>query len=226
MTYAASNSEQEYETFLKKEQERKRDDERQRELLSERLQESSKRLEQAAKENEERAQRERVGHDQKNTLPFSEPIAIEICERVSSGELLINMCVDEHLPTVRRVTQWLRENNDFALLYKDSIGDRLTIFEEEVIKIADDASRDFREVVPNGRTVRVLDGDAIARAKLRVEVRLKHLRAYKPSLWNESSTLNVKSAGDDVADMSTEELERKIRDLEEKNESVKEPRAA
>ena len=28
----------------------------------------------------------------KGTLPFSEPLAIEICERVSSGELLINIC--------------------------------------------------------------------------------------------------------------------------------------
>ena len=58
-----------------------------------------------------------------------------------------------------------------------------------MIKIADDASRDFRDVVRNGRTVRVLDGDAIARAKLRVEVRLKHLKAYKLSLWGEQSTL-------------------------------------
>jgi terminase small subunit-like protein len=125
----------------------------------------------------------------KGTLPFSEPLAIEMCERVSSGELLISICGDEHLPTVRRVTQWLRESPEFAALYKDSINDRLTIFEEEVIKIADDASRDFRDVVRNGRTTRVLDGDAIARAKLRVEIRLKHLRAFKPSIWGESQTL-------------------------------------
>lgn len=74
---------------------------------------------------------------------------------------------------MRRVTQWLRESPEFAALYKDSINDRLTIFEEEVIKIADDASRDWREVMRNGRSTRVLDGDAIARAKLRVEVQFK-----------------------------------------------------
>jgi hypothetical protein len=127
---------------------------------------------------------------------------------------------------VRRVTQWLRENNDFALLYKDSINDRLTIFEEEVIKIADDASRDFRDVVRNGRTVRVLDGDAIARAKLRVEVRLKHLKAYKPNLWGEQSTLNVKSDPHDIENMSSEELEKKIAELESKESTVKEEKAA
>jgi hypothetical protein len=161
----------------------------------------------------------------KGTLPFSEPLAIEICERISSGELLINICVDEHMPTVRRVTQWLRESPEFAALYKDSISDRLTIFEEEVIKIADDASRDFRDVVRNGRTVRVLDGEAIARAKLRVEIRLKHLRAFKPSIWGEQSTLNVKS-GDttDIDNMTSEELSAKIRELEIKDRVVNQDR--
>jgi hypothetical protein len=150
----------------------------------------------------------------KSTLQYSEPLAIEVAERVSSGELLINICRDEHLPTVRRVTQWLRENSDFSLLYKDSINDRLTIFEEEVIKIADDASRDFRDVVRNGRTVRVLDGDAIARAKLRVEVRLKHLKAYKPLIWGETSTLNVRSSDqNDIDNMSQEEMDKKIEKL-------------
>jgi hypothetical protein len=160
-------------------------------------------------------------------LPFSEPLAIEICERVSSGELLINICLDEHLPTVRRVTQWLRENQEFTALYRDSISDRLGIFEEQVIQIADDASRDFRDVVRNGRTVRVLDGDAIARAKLRVEVRLKHLKAYKPSIWGETSTLNVKSSDpNDIDNMTTEEMDKKIEELELKDAVVREPRAA
>jgi hypothetical protein len=161
----------------------------------------------------------------KGTLPFSEPLAIEICERVSSGELLINICADEHMPTVRRVTQWLRKSPEFAALYKDSINDRLTIFEEEVIKIADDASRDFRDVVRNGRTARVLDGDAIARAKLRVEVRLKHLKAYKPSIWGEQSTLNVKQSEPlDLDQMTTEELAAKIAELEHKDRVVNEDR--
>jgi hypothetical protein len=160
----------------------------------------------------------------KGTLPFSEPLAIEICERVSSGELLINICADEHMPTVRRVTQWLRENLEFAALYRDSINDRLTIFEEEVIKIADDASRDFREVIKGGRSVRVLDGEAIARAKLRVEVRFRHLKAYKPSLWAEQSTLNVKSDPNDIDQMTNEELAAKLAELEHKDRVVKDDR--
>jgi hypothetical protein len=160
----------------------------------------------------------------KGTLSFSEPLAIEVCERVSSGELLINICVDEHMPTVRRVTQWIKENPEFAALYKESINDRLTIFEEEVIKIADDASRDFRDVVRHGRPTRVLDGEAIARAKLRVEVRFRHLKAGNPGKWGDSTTIISKSEDDTIAAMPLDELENKLAELEHKDRVVKEDR--
>jgi hypothetical protein len=163
----------------------------------------------------------------RGTLPFTEALAIEICERVSSGELLIDICAAEHLPTVRRTLQWIKESSEFAALYRDSVNDRLTIFEEEVIKIADDAARDFKDVVRHGRPARVLDGDAIARAKLRVEVRFRHLKAFKPSLWAEQSTLHLKqSDATDIDNMTSEELSRKIADLEMKDRIVNSDRGA
>jgi hypothetical protein len=183
------------------------------------------RAEQAKIEREAAKQQEAELNRQKSALPYAEPLAIEIAERVSSGELLINVCADEHMPTVRRVTQWLQESSEFSILYKGSINDRLTIFEEEVIKIADDASRDFRDVVRGGRTVRVVDGEAIARAKLRVEVRFRHLKAGNPSKWGDQQTIVTKD-GNELDHMSLNELESKIAELEFKDRVVKEPRAA
>jgi hypothetical protein len=154
----------------------------------------------------------------KSTLPYSEALAQEIAERVSCGELLICICNDDHLPTMRRCKQWMNEHEDFAMLYKGSLNDRLDIFEEQVIQIADDASRDFKEVTRNGRTVRVLDGEAIARAKLRVEVRFRHLKAGRPNKWGDVSTLNVKSQDPmDCSNLSTEELERRLAEIEVKD---------
>jgi hypothetical protein len=63
----------------------------------------------------------------KGTLAYSEPLALEICERISSGELLINIAIDPHMPTVRRFDQWLNENVEFKGLYGASITDRLNI---------------------------------------------------------------------------------------------------
>ena len=100
-----------------------------------------------------------------------------------------------------------------------------SIFFLEIIRIADDATRDFRDVVRGGRMVRVPDGEQIARAKLRTEIRLKHLRAFRPSIWGEAQTINVKS-GDatDIENMSNEELSAKLSELETKERVVNEDR--
>jgi len=129
----------------------------------------------------------------KDQIDYTEELATEICERISAGELLINICKDSHMPTVRRCSAWLKTEADFQALYNMAIADRLTIFEEEVISIADDAARDMKEIIKSGKTIKVQDADVIARAKLRVEVRFRHLKAGRPGKWGDSTTLITKS---------------------------------
>ena len=166
------------------------------------------------KERLERAEQERINklNELKNAAPYSEKIAQEICERISIGELLICICHDEHMPTQRRCNQWLKEHSDFAALYKESLNDRLSVFEEEVLYIADDMKNDFKTITKNGKSRRIVDPEVIMRAKLRIEVRFRHLKAGNPAKWGEQSTLITKS-GDDVSDMSQDELERKLAEL-------------
>jgi hypothetical protein len=171
---------------------------------------------------ERKRQEERERYNIRNAMPYSEALAQEICERISCGELLLIICDDEHLPTMRRCKQWMNEHEDFHALYKDSLNDGLDIFEEQVIQIADDASRDFKVVARSGRTVRVLDGEAIARAKLRVEVRFRHLKAGRPNKWGDSTTLNVKSEDSlDASNLSDEALEKRLADMEIKDRIMK-----
>jgi hypothetical protein len=151
----------------------------------------------------------------KESLPYSDQLAQEICERIAVGELLINICDDEHLPTMRRTNQWLREHTEFQQLYQSAINDRLSVFEEQVIQIADDMRRDFKTVVKNGLEKRVPDPEMVARARIRIEVRFRHLKAGRPQKWGDSSTLTVKNADPfDTANISAEELERQIADIE------------
>jgi hypothetical protein len=155
---------------------------------------------------------------EKEALPYSDAHPQEICERVAVGELLINICLDEHLPTMRRCNQWLRQYPEFNQLYQSAINDRLNIFEEEVIKIADDMKHDFRTVIKNGVEKRVSDPEMVARAKLRIEVRFRHLKAMHPQRWGETSTLITKSANEfDPSTFTQEELERQIADIESKS---------
>jgi|GEM_PF-3359984 hypothetical protein len=157
----------------------------------------------------------------KDQIDYTEELATEICERISAGELLINICKDSHMPTVRRCSAWLKTEADFQALYNMAIADRLTIFEEEVISIADDAARDMKEIIKSGKTIKVQDADVIARAKLRVEVRFRHLKAGRPGKWGDSTTLITKSEDENIADMPLPELEKKIAELELKDRVVK-----
>jgi hypothetical protein len=157
----------------------------------------------------------------KDKINYTEELATEICERISAGELLINICHDSHMPTVRRCSAWLKAESDFQALYNMAIADRLTIFEEEVISIADDAANDLKEIIKSGKKIKVQDADVIARAKLRVEVRFRHLKAGRPQKWGDSTTIISKSEEENIAEMPLPELEKKIAELELKDRVVK-----
>jgi hypothetical protein len=181
-------------------------------------QEREKRLEKN-RQTQERIERERLDKLRviKENLEFSDALAQEICERVSAGELLTIICREDNTPTMRRCNQWLKEYSEFSTLMDMAKSDRLSIFEEEVIEIADDMKSDFKTVIKNGKEKRIIDPEAIARAKLRIEVRFKHLKSGRPQRWGDVSTLIAKSDDPfDVSNMTAEELEKKIADLDTK----------
>jgi hypothetical protein len=117
---------------------------------------------------------------EKEEMKYTERKAQEICERIAAGEFLIHICKDEDLPTVRGCNQWLKEHSGFKALYNEAILDRLSIFEDEVVTIPDEAAKDYEEVEIKGVTRNILDPTKISSAKLRVEVRFRHLKACKP----------------------------------------------
>jgi hypothetical protein len=160
---------------------------------------------------------------ERDTLPYSEVVAQRMCERISAGELLINICSDDDMPTLRQCNNWLSGHGDFNMLYQSALNDRLGIFEEEVIKISDESARDFDLVtMKNGSEKRVLDPARVTSAKLRIEVRFRHLRAMRPAKWGDVSTLVTKSEDpNDTANLSNDELERRIADIELKDRTFK-----
>jgi hypothetical protein len=175
---------------------------------------------QAQRDEQERIERARFEERRaiRENLEFSDALAQTICERVSAGELLTIICREDDMPTMRRCNQWLKEYSDFSTLMDMAKSDRLSIFEEEVIEIADDMKSDFKTVIKNGKEKRIIDPEAIARAKLRIEVRFKHLKSGRPQRWGDVSTLITKSDDPfDVSNMTEEELEKKIADWDIKD---------
>jgi hypothetical protein len=185
--------------------------------------EKEKRLNKKRMEQEriERERAERV-NAAKDAITYSDAIAQTICERISSGELLTIVCRDDDMPTMRRVQRWLKEYPEFQAVFNMSIQDRLFVFEEQVIEIADDMKNDFKTVIENGKEKRVADPDMVARAKLRIEVRFRHLKSGKPNKWGDVGTLNVRNDDKENLDnISTDELERRLADMEAKDRILK-----
>lgn len=171
-----------------------------------------KRLEEREQEKTQQQQFEIA--KRKEALPYSDAIATEICHRISAGELLIDICKDEGMPFPRLVMRWKALHADFAHLFKLAIGDRLDMFEEQIIQISDDASCDL---TANGKP----NSTGVVRAKVRIDTRLRHLKAYRPERWGEAVTVkNVDTRDEDLSQLDDAQLEQRIADLERKSASV------
>lgn len=190
--------------------------------------------EKEAREQAKEQQRQRLEQDrmarlmrQKDAIQYTDEVAQEICERVSIGELLIDICEMENMPSMRRCKQWLNQNAEFNMLYKSARDDRLDVFEEQVLKIADDAKNDYKNVIKNGKEKRIPDTEQVNRAKLRIDTRFRYLKAMRPSRWGDVSTVNLNNADNfDPAKFDVDELEREIAEIEKKDRSVRKDRAA
>lgn len=156
----------------------------------------------------------------KDQIPYSEKLVTEICERISAGDVLFSICQDADMPTVRSVNRWLKEYAVFSALHKEAVNDRLNVFEDQLVTISDESENDYKTVVKGKKATKVVDAEVVSRAKLRIDVRKAHLRAYRPDRWAETSTLITKSV-DDVFDLSHEELETKLAELETKQDNVR-----
>lgn len=123
-------------------------------------------------------------------MEFDQAVADYICERFATEPVSLKTIVTEGkarfetFPSVTTVYRWLDENVEFAKDYaraKESQGDLLA---EDTIEIADDAKNDWeeRKHFAGDDTSPQVNGEAIARAKLRIDTRkwmAAHLRPKK-----------------------------------------------
>ncbi len=180
-------------------------------LKAEKAKRTAIKEQQKARQEQERATRL---YAQKSSIQYSDTLANEICERVSAGELLINICKEDQMPLSKNVRRLLTDHKDFAQLFKIAIADRLFIFEEETVQLADDKSQDISK---NGKPNAV----SVQRAKVQIDIRLRHLKAHQPKVWGDSVTVNNVNESEDLSGMDDIEIEEHIAELERKSASVK-----
>jgi len=100
---------------------------------------------------------------------YSAEIADTICDRLAGGESLRAICADAGMPDRATVSRWLARYEEFRDLYGFARECQAECLVDEILKIARDSSRDYVEKrLPDGKMVRVVDHENIARARLRI----------------------------------------------------------
>ena len=131
-------------------------------------------------------------------MEFDQAVADHICERFATEPVSLKTIVTQGkeqfqtFPSVTTVYRWLEENEPFAKDYaraKESQGDLLA---EDTIEIADDAKNDWeeRKHFAGADESPQVNGEAIARAKLRIDTRKWMAAHLRPKKYGEKLDLN------------------------------------
>jgi len=105
---------------------------------------------------------------------FTQEIADEICARLAKGEPLAQICRDEHMPAVRTVSDWKARHESFSAAFACAREEGFDELAAETLEIAD-------QVEPEKAKV--------AKAKLRIETRLKLLAKWDPKRYGDKLDL-------------------------------------
>lgn len=118
-------------------------------------------------------------------MPFDQAAADFICEQIVEGKSLKRILrEDKTLPSASTIFRWLAENPLFQDHYARSREAQADTLFDETLDIADDAKNDWeeRKHFAGDDASPQVNGEAIARAKLRIDTRkwiAAHLRPKK-----------------------------------------------
>lgn len=122
-----------------------------------------------------------------NSPLYSEAIADEICRRLRDGELLKSICRTKGLPSKATVLTWANDtSHPFSDRYARAREIGYAHLAEEILEISDNSEGDFIERPgKDGEMTKVVDHEAIARARLRVNSRKWMLSKMLPRVYGD-----------------------------------------
>lgn len=127
----------------------------------------------------------------------TDAIVDAICRQIAGGETLSAICRKDSMPDRTTVYDWINADETLSQRFARARDLGFDAIADEALGIADDGSRDYQES-DDGRLV--ADHDHIARARLRVETRLKLLAKWSPKKYGDK----IEIAGDPNAPLRQE----------------------
>ena len=127
---------------------------------------------------------------------YNPDVARMMCEQLSEGIPLREICRQEGFPAWRTVYDWMMKDPELSTAIARARDVGYDAMAEECLDIADNAGNDWMARL-DADGVQVgwqVNGDHIQRSKLRIETRLKLLAKFNPKRYGDK----IVHAGDDV----------------------------
>jgi len=128
---------------------------------------------------------------------FTTKTADIICQRISDGQSLREICRNDDMPDKATVMRWLgnEKQSAFRDQYARARDAQVDHFAEEILEISDDGSNDWMErKLPNGEATEVINHEHIARSKLRVDARKWLMSKMAPKKYGDKLDLEHSGA--------------------------------
>ena len=125
----------------------------------------------------------------KPVIPYSEELAIRICEELSNGVSLQKICARPDMPAQGTIYRMIAQEPFFREIYARAREQAAHTLFDQMIDIADDSSKDLLE---DGSA----NNAAIARARLQIDTRARVAGKLAPRVYGErieqlAQTVNV-----------------------------------
>lgn len=145
---------------------------------------------------------------------YTPEIAAYICEELSKGRSLRDVCADEGMPHESTVRSWAVEDREgFSTHYAKAREIGYHAMADELMEIADDARNDWMERRGEEDAGWQANGEHIQRSRLRVDTRKWMLSKVLPKVYGDKQQHEVtgKDGGPvQVADMTEVEKARRL----------------
>lgn len=117
----------------------------------------------------------------------------DICHQIAIGKSLRRIVEAPGMPGLRTVMTWLNEDTQFQQQYARAREAQADLYADEIIEIADDASKDDYD--PNDGTAKV-NHNHIQRDRLRVDARKWKASQLAPKKWGQQNVQNTITGAD------------------------------
>lgn len=136
---------------------------------------------------------------------YTPELAAEVCERMSNGETLADICRSGHMPPVRTVYNWRDQHPSFLADFGRARDAGFDVIANDCLHIADATGHDTLHGEQGPRP----DTEWISRSKLRIETRLKLLAKWDPRRYGDKQAVEL--TGKDGAPLELDSTARAAR---------------